>query len=112
MEDILQKEIYLVSFPFSDYSTKKVRPILVLSNSNYNKKSQDTIICAITRKLDSKFGVRISKEDIVSGNILENSSIKVDNICFIDKNLLKKKIATLNNQKYSEVKKSLLDILN
>jgi mRNA interferase MazF len=47
---IEQKEIYLVPFPFSDFSGKKVRPVLVLSNNKFNR-GEDIIVCAITSKI-------------------------------------------------------------
>lgn len=107
---IQQKEIYLVPFPFSNFSQKKVRPILVLSNNTYNKSSKDVIVCAITRNISSKLGILFDENDLIRGTILTNSAIKIENICFIDKKLVIKQIAILNDKKFNEVKDNLLDL--
>ncbi len=40
--------IVLVPFPFSDQTTTKKRPAVVISSDSYNGKSPDIIIMAIT----------------------------------------------------------------
>jgi mRNA interferase MazF len=107
-----QKEIYLVPFPFSNLSNKKVRPVLILSNNDYNKKSQDIIVCAITRNLDSKYSKSIHEKDLSEGQILENSFVKYQNICFIDKALFIKKIAKISNSYFEDIKSKIIELLN
>ncbi len=46
-----QRDIALVPFPFSDLSARKVRPVLVLSNDQYNQQSLDVLVCALTTNL-------------------------------------------------------------
>ena len=43
-----QGDILILPFPFSDLSSIKQRPVLVLSNSEYNKKTEDIVTCGIT----------------------------------------------------------------
>ncbi len=45
---ISQREIVLISFPFSNFQETKVRPVVVMSNDAYNKKFADTIIESIS----------------------------------------------------------------
>ena len=40
-----QRDIVLVPFPFSDLSTPNVRPVLVLSNDAYNRRTEDLLVC-------------------------------------------------------------------
>ncbi|MBI2110159.1 type II toxin-antitoxin system PemK/MazF family toxin [Candidatus Woesearchaeota archaeon] len=40
---IEQRDIVLIPFPFSDQTSKKVRPALVISNNLFNR-SQDLIV--------------------------------------------------------------------
>ncbi len=43
-----QGEIVLIPIPFSDLKSIKRRPVLVLSNSEYNRKTFDIVVAAIT----------------------------------------------------------------
>lgn len=51
MSTCQQRDIVLVPFPFSDLSSAKVRPVLVLSNDSYNPHSADILVCGITTNL-------------------------------------------------------------
>ncbi|MCD9024640.1 type II toxin-antitoxin system PemK/MazF family toxin [Cohnella silvisoli] len=46
-----QGDIVLIPFPYSDLPTTKQRPVLVLSNSTYNKSQSDLVVAAITSNL-------------------------------------------------------------
>lgn len=46
-----QGDILLVPIPFSDLSSSKKRPVLVISNDDYNASSFDLIVVAITSNL-------------------------------------------------------------
>ena len=41
-------DIVLVSFPFTDLSSSKRRPALVISPDAFNKRGQDVVLAAIT----------------------------------------------------------------
>ncbi len=99
-----QRDMLLVPFPFSDQSGNKVRPILVLSKDEYNKSSDDLIVCAITSNLNNnKFAVNIEQKDLEEGILYERSAVKVENILKIKKFLIIKKIGVLNNKVFGRV---------
>lgn len=43
-----QRDIVLIVCPYSDLSQNKKRPVLILSNNDYNFHNEDIICCAIT----------------------------------------------------------------
>ena len=51
---ISQRDIVLLSFPFSNFQTTKVRPTIVVSNDEYNRKSKDIVVVPMTSKLKIK----------------------------------------------------------
>jgi len=54
----------LLSFPFTDLQTAKVRPGLVVSSDSFNKISTDAIFIFITsKKYDTAFDLRINQSD-------------------------------------------------
>lgn len=61
---IKRGDILLLSFPFTNLQTRKVRPALVVSSNSFNKKSQDAIFVFITTKeYTGPFNIRIKETD-------------------------------------------------
>ena len=46
-----QRDIILISFPFTDLSSSKQRPALVISSNKYINSREDLIIVAITSQI-------------------------------------------------------------
>ncbi|MFT4310961.1 MAG: type II toxin-antitoxin system PemK/MazF family toxin, partial [Candidatus Woesearchaeota archaeon] len=107
---IKQKDIFLVPFPFSDLSTSKVRPVLVVSSNTFNKQTHDVIICAIS-SMYSMHSIPFTQNDIVQGILYNESYIKVSSIHKIEKKLLIKKIAVLNTNTFNIEKKQIITLL-
>ena len=109
---INQRDILLVPFPFSDQSGKKVRPVTVISNDEFNKFSADIIIVGITSNISKdKYTISLDNYGLEEGKI-ELCCIKVENILRLDKSLVIKKIGKLNKSKFKEIKSILNNIFN
>lgn len=103
---IKQRDVVLVPFPFSDFSDKKIRPVVVISNDEFNKSSDDVIVCGITSNILKDFySIEILKLD--EGNLFNPCCIKVENILKISKNLLIKKIGKLKDKDFSKILEKL-----
>ena len=108
---IKQRAILLVPFPFSDQNGNKVRPVLVLSNDEYNKFSEDVLVCAITSNLKTgKNSIIISQNDMKDGTLYQKSCIKTDSMLKISKNLVIKNIGVLNKATFYKVIERIKDI--
>jgi len=100
-----QGEIAIVPFPFTDLSNIKQRPVLVLSNNSYNRKSEDIITCGITSNLKNKeYSVLIDYENLVKGNIPTKSRIKVDKLFTLKKAIVRNRVAKVDEETMAEVK--------
>ena len=100
-----QGEIIIVPFPFSDLSSIKNRPVLIISRSN---NSEDIITCGLTSNLkDNKSSVLIDNSNLENGRIPKKSLIKVDKIFTLNKSIIKKKVGRINQEKFNEVKRVL-----
>lgn len=104
------KEIYLVPFPYSNLQEGKIRPVLIVSNKKYNKKTEDLIVCAISSKIEKEHAVHINTKNLCEGKLYKESIIKYDSIFKIEKTLLKKRIGTLNDKTFIEVKKKIISL--
>lgn len=41
-------DIVLIPVPFTDLSSRKRRPVIVISNDDYNRRTRDVVIVAMT----------------------------------------------------------------
>ena len=107
-----QGEILIVPFPFSNLSNVKRRPVLILSSDKDNKNSEDLIICGITSNLkDKKHSVAIENPNLLVGQIPFKSLIKIDKLFSIEKSIVIKKIAKLNQDTFEKVKKEFYSLI-
>ena len=99
-----QRNIVLIPFPFSDFSTTKKRPVLILSNKEYNNSNRDILCCAITSKpRDYKYSVEIKNTDLEDGNLIYDSKVRPNRIFTLEQTKIIKKLAKLNTDKYNQV---------
>jgi mRNA interferase MazF len=91
-----QGEILLIPVPFSDLSSVKKRPVLVLSNSIHNVSGRDIIVIAITSNLIQK-DIEISNDSLTYGFLPKKSVIKVDKVYTLEAGIVIKKIGKINN---------------
>ena len=107
-----QGEILIVPFPFSDLSGIKQRPVLVLSKADYNQRSEDIITCGITSNIkDSEHSVLINNNNLVHGSIPTESRIKVDKLFTLEENIVRKKIAKINEKMMEQVIKEFKELV-
>ena len=99
---VAQRDLVLLPFPFSDQSGKKVRPVLIISNSKYNNASHDVIVLAVSSKIEGKFKVILTEDDFEKGNVKVKSCIRVDSILKISKSFVIKRIGRLNEAPFME----------
>lgn len=110
---ISQGEILLVPFPFSDQSGRKVRPVIVLSNNNFNEHSEDVLVVGMTSNISKdSYTLNLDNRDLTSGKLITKCCIKVENILKIDNDLIIKKIGKIKEEKIDEIRKLLIHIIN
>jgi mRNA interferase MazF len=97
-------DIILVPFPFTDLTTVKNRPALVVSPDSYNKSGSDVVVVFITSRLDlsSRPGdhrIRFWKQ---SG--LPKPSLLRMKFATIDQAIISKKLGRLFEKEHSAVR--------
>ena len=102
----------MLSFPFSDLKSHKVRPALVLSNNEYNRKFEDFIAIPLTTNLKSRgYSVLITNRDLESGSLVVQSLIKVDRVFSVSKKLVRMNIGRINKDTHNKIKKIIFDLM-
>jgi mRNA interferase MazF len=89
-------DIILVSFPFTDQSTIKKRPAVIISSPAYNDSRPDLIIMAVTSQMKSTQGVGdVQVKDWQAAGLLKPSTIKPV-IATVEHSLVIKRLGKLN----------------
>lgn len=106
-----QREIIIVPFPFSDLSSIKQRPAVIVSSNDFNE-NEDLVVVAITSqiKISGKFRVNFSNNDLDNGSIPKESQIRCDKIYTLNKSLVRKRIAKLSEKTFAEVLRKIENI--
>jgi mRNA interferase MazF len=104
-------DIILVPFPFTDQTTTKKRPAVVISSTAYNNERPDLIIMAVTSQLKpSQMIGEVIIQDWQAAGLLKPSAIKPV-ITTIEKHLIIKAMGRLKSEDHTALKASLITIL-
>jgi mRNA interferase MazF len=99
-----QREIVLVPFPYSDLSSTKRRPVLIISNNLYNAAFPDILVCVITSNLyKDDYSVELSNNDLDIGMLPELSVIKCHKLFTIEQTRILKRFSLIKEKKFEEV---------
>ena len=105
-------DVILVPFPFSDQTTTKKRPAIVVSSNTYNNILQDIVIMAITGQIRSHLGVgEFLIEDWQDAGLLKPSAVK-SAVSTIEQRLVMKILGRLSSKDLSTLEKALKELFD
>ena len=107
-----QREVWLIQAPFSDYSSKKVRPAIIVSNNQYNKNSQDFVAVHITSIKEHPYAMDITNNDFVNGKLTDESIVRFDTITRYEEKLLIKRIGKINTGFYNKIYEKIIKLIS
>ncbi len=93
-------DIILVPFPFTDLSSTKTRPALVL---HYNNKTKDIIILAITSQKRGYQEHPINNDDLRKGVLPLRSFVRQDKVTTLHSKLVRKNVASLKEPSLNKI---------
>lgn len=106
-----QGDIVVAEILYSEQIGLKTRPALIISNTKYNKKSEDIILLKITSQLKkTNYDIGLSNNDLESGQLTKSSMIMIDNPVTTYKEMIRRKIGKITKKKLSEVKEKLSEL--
>ena len=93
-----QRDIVLIPIPFTDLTSHKKRPAVILSSDTYNESNEDIVVAAITSNIESRpFSIMLTGDDLESGTLKVTSIIRADKIYTLNKSIV---IKTFGSVKY------------
>src|SRR3989344_7119040 len=94
-----------VAFPFTDLTTTKMRPAVVVSSEKFNRKFND-VVAAITSQIPRKISEEeflLSPEDQKSAGLPKPSMVKLAKIVTLDQRLIRKNLGHISASTLSEI---------
>lgn len=108
MERFVKGDVVVIPFPFSDLSSSKKRPALVVSEL----KGQDVILCAITSKnTKSNYSIPLSDREFDSGSLKKESNILPNKLLTAEKSVIHYKVGSLTATKTKEIVEKICEIV-
>ena len=90
-------DIVLIPVPFTDLSSHRRRPVIVISNEAYNQKTTDIVVVAMTSNpIEVDYSITITSSDLVQGQLNRPSKVRVDKIYTLSQSLVVKKFGQVN----------------
>lgn len=104
-------DVVLVQFPFTDQSSTKQRPAIVISSERYNTERPDVVILAVTSRMRETLGYaeHLLTDWSVAG-LLKPSVIK-PLIATIDKSLVRRVLGQLGSSDLGSVERCIEEIV-
>lgn len=108
-------DVVLIRFPFTDLSSTKVRPALIISNENYNTHQEDVILLLITSNIS-----RMSSDDYLLDSrnpefkdtgLKQASAFRVGKIQTLNRKLINSKLGFVGPNTLKETEKRLRNLL-
>ncbi|MCE7986897.1 MAG: type II toxin-antitoxin system PemK/MazF family toxin [Caldilinea sp. CFX5] len=93
-----QGEIVLIPVPFTDLSSTKRRPVIVISNDDYHQTTVDMVVVAMTSNpTPSPYSFTITTSDLIQGSLNRPGTVRVDKIYTLDQSLIVKTFGQVNH---------------
>jgi len=107
-----QGDILLVPVPFTDFSARKQRPVVVISNDAYNRQAADIVVVAMTSnpaQVDYSFA--ITSNDLQHGQLNHPGTIRVDKLYSLSQAIVTRTFGQVSPQILDHIRSVLRELI-
>ena len=108
-------DVVLIKFPYTDLTSTKVRPALVISSDNYNLSGADAIFVAISSKLDNlqqyDIEMNLANPEFSVTGLKAPALIKADKIVRLAKSLASRHLGQAGPDTMAKVDTVIFNVL-
>ena len=106
-----QGDIVLIPIPFTDLSSQKRRPVIVISNDVYNQTTPDMVVVAMTSNPTlTPYSFTITSADLIRGSLNRPGTIRVDKLYTLEQTLTVKTFGRVNLRTLSRIRSILREL--
>ncbi len=107
-----QGDILLIPVPFSDLTSQKRRPVIVISNNQYNSKTGDVVVVAMTSNPQvTDYSFSITSSDLVKGALNRPGKVRVDKIYTLSQTIVVKTFGRVNRVTIDRIRGALQELV-
>ncbi len=107
MGEFVKGDVVVVPFPFSDLSSNKRRPALVVADIQ----GDDVIMCQITsRSVADSYAINLASGDFKEGKLSKSSNIRPNRLFTGDSKIILYRAGRLKAEKLDEVTDKIVEI--
>ena len=107
-----QGDILLIPVPFTDLSSQKRRPVIVISNQAYNKATQDMVVVAMTSNpQQTNYTLAISSGDLMKGKLNRPGQIRTDRIYTLSQSIAVKTFGPVNAKTLQRIRQMIQNLI-
>ncbi len=108
-------DVVLVTFPFTDLSSVKVRPALTISNDSYNACQDDIVLLLITSKVSNispdDYLLESDNPEFAVTGLRKTSVFRIGKIHTLKKTLINSKLGIIGPSVLKEIEDRLRNLL-
>ena len=109
MAGFVKGEIIIVPFPFSDLSSSKRRPAIVLADLE----GDDLILCQITSQFNGDpYAIPITQNNLKGGTLIADANVRPNHIFTADSNIVIKSVGIVDDPTLKDVVETVIDIIS
>jgi mRNA interferase MazF len=106
-----QGDILLIPVPFTDLSSRKRRPVVVISNDTYNRKTEDVVVVAMTSNpAPVDYSFTITSSDLERGKLNRTSKVRVDKIYTLSQSIVVKTFGRVGSEVLDRIRNLLQEL--
>ena len=107
-----QGDIVLIPIPFTDLSSAKRRPVIVVSNDDYNRQRQDIVVVAMTSNPTiGSYRFTLTSAELERGQLNHQGQVRVDKIYTLSQSIVVKTFGRVDAGTLDRIRGLLHDLM-
>jgi mRNA interferase MazF len=108
-----QRDIVLIPIPFTDLTSNRRRPAIVLSNDAYNTSTSDMVVVAMTSNpINVPFSFWIEQKVLEQGKLNRPGKVRTDKIYTLSQLLIAKIFGRVAKTVLDKIRESHMDLMS
>jgi len=107
-----QGDLVLIPVPFTDLTSQKRRPVIVISNEAHHQLNGDVVVVAMTSNpTQTPYSFTLNSNDLVTGSLNRPGTVRVDKLYTLASSLIVKTFAQVNDATLNRVRALLMELM-